>query len=132
MVTKDPALEGTASVDFTSVTGTYVGRIYVQGRAGNGSTSLSAQASEYTAGGIAVDVSPSGFIFGNGDFSTTIYSPDTPLTLYSVRLETGTLQVRDYEAVRGGLTVDVPVRSAFPTIGAITDSPATFNRGDGA
>jgi hypothetical protein len=133
-ISTDGTVAGGTSLTFTGVTGTFVADIALQGRA-LGSTTLTAQASGYDDGSLAVNVTPSGFRFASGptiDFSTTVSAPNTTLGVNSCRLNPTTLQFLEFLPVRGGLTVNVDVTSSNPSVGAITASPLVFTGGIGS
>ena len=126
-------MAGGDTVTFTNVTSTFVGTFFVQGRGSVGSsTTVTAQAPGYNDDTLPVTLQPSGFVFDSpGNFATTTFAANTTLFIGSVRLTPGTLTVAANQPVRGGLTVDVAVTSATPSVGVITTSPLTFVAGDG-
>jgi hypothetical protein len=122
-------LEGTTVVTFSNVTTTTVGTIYVQGRA-LGTTTVTVQASGYLDGSSTVTVNPSGFYLAISSFSTTTTAANSTVTIASAVLNPTTLNVGQQQELRGGLSsVNVPVTSSDPTIGAILGSPAVFSPG---
>jgi len=128
-VSTDPTTAGSASVSFPGVTGTFAGTVWVQGRS-FGNPTLNLTASGYLSGSAGVDVDESGFVSIYSSFTTTASSPDTPLDVRPARLDPATLNVAEYETVRGGLSVQVVVTSEPPGVGRIVDSPGVFNGGD--
>ncbi|MFO1428574.1 MAG: PKD domain-containing protein [Candidatus Competibacteraceae bacterium] len=128
-LSKDPRQEGGATVTFTGVTGTYVGTVYVQGRQ-EGSTTLKVQAVGYNDATSTITVGPSGFgLRGESSFSTTTFAANTVIQVEAYALNPGTLTLYDWQLVRPGLTVEVPVSSSAPAVGAITTSPVVFTGG---
>src|SRR5207247_2812087 len=73
----------------------------------------------------------SGFIICTpGNFTSTTLSNNTSLTIASVQLNPASLALQQYQAVRGGLSVNVPVTSSDTAVGTITTSPVVFGGGD--
>jgi hypothetical protein len=133
-VSTDGTAAGGSTVALTANPGTtFVGTVFVQGR-GFGDTTLTVQAPGYSSSSSAVTVQPSGFVFyncfGTCDFTTTSLSGDTPLYVMPAMLDPTFLNLQSQQAVRGGLTVSVPVTSGTPAVGTIVGSPAVFNPGD--
>ncbi|MFO1428573.1 MAG: PKD domain-containing protein [Candidatus Competibacteraceae bacterium] len=130
LVSKDGTVAGGTSVTFQGVTGTNVGTVYVQGLQ-RGSASLRIQAAGYNDANSTVTVTPSGFSYtAGGDFiSTNTFAANTNLSIQAVRLNPTMLDIAGGQAVRGGLTVNVPVTSSNPTVGTITTSPVVFTGG---
>ncbi|MGH2544395.1 MAG: hypothetical protein ACRDIB_16505, partial [Ardenticatenaceae bacterium] len=124
-ITANPAIEGGSTVTFPSVTGTFVGTLYIQGRA-EGSTTITVQATGYNDRIANVVVTPSGFEIATSSFSTTTFAANTNVTVRARRLATGTLAVSSVQAVRGGLTVEVELESSDTSVGTIT-SPVVFS-----
>ncbi len=119
----------------------FVGTVFVQGR-GLDDTTLTVQAPGYSNATSAITVQPSGVVlasvqppnqfalsrlFGPCDFTTTTSSGDTVLSVIPAMLDPTFLNFQSEQAVRGGLTVSVPVTSATPAVGTIVGSPAVFS-----
>jgi hypothetical protein len=124
-----PTVEGSNTVTFTNVISTSVGTVLVQGRAANGTTSITAQAPGFADGVMTVTAQPSGFIFNTGNFTTTAAANPVNISIAPARLNATTLNVEQVQPVRGGFTVDVPVTAATQTgsnVGTITTSPVRF------
>ncbi|HXZ78760.1 MAG TPA: choice-of-anchor D domain-containing protein [Terriglobales bacterium] len=108
---------------------------YIQALAPSGTVQLTVTAPGYTSAVTTVTLTPSGFVLtsptGQGqDFSTSVLSADTALTVSAQRLDNA-LNVVPGPAprVRGGLTVSVPIKSADTSKGTILGSscsPAPF------
>jgi hypothetical protein len=128
-ITKDGTVVGGTSLTFTNVTTTTVGTIVVQGR-GLGNTTVVVTAPGYTNGVSNVTVDPSGFILNMGNITTTAGAVNTTLRVDAARLTPGTLTYVTSQALRGGMTVNVPVSSSNTAAGTIVGSPAVFNPGD--
>jgi uncharacterized repeat protein (TIGR01451 family) len=129
-ITTDGTLAGGTTVTFTNVTSTFAGSLFVQGRVSSGTTSLTVQAPGYADGVVPVTAQPSGFIINTGDFATTAGAGNTTIQILSAALNPATLNAQFFQAVRGGLSVNVPVTAADltggPGVGTITTSPLTF------
>ena len=124
-------VEGSSTVTFTNVTTASVGSIFVQGRAASGTTTITAQAPGYADAVLTVTTQPSGFIINSpGNFSTTTTSGNTTIQIFSVRLNATTRNSDGTQAVRGGLTVNVPLtatdQTGGPGVGTITTNPVVF------
>ena len=127
-VTRDGTVAGATSVTFTNVTSTFVGQIYVQGRA-HGTTTLTVEAAGYNDGTSNVTVDPSGFVLNSNDITTNTFAANTTIRVDAARLNPTTLAWVSTQELRGGLTVNVPVTSSNTAVGTI-DSPATIAGGD--
>jgi hypothetical protein len=121
-VSNDAALAGTDTIVFEGVSSTFVGTIYVQGRA-IGSTTVTAQAEGYNPRSASVQVQPSGFILNTSSFTTNTFQANTSIQVLPAILNPTTLQYAGNQPVRGGLTVNVPVTSSDDNVGVITTSP---------
>ncbi len=130
-VTKDGNIAGGTSLTFTNVTTTFVGTIFIQGL-GLGTTTVTVQAPGYSDGTSNVTVDPSGFILNMSDFTTNTFAANTTLRVDAARLNPATLNYAQSQAVRGGLTVNVPVTSSDTNVGTMVGSPAVFAGGDAA
>jgi hypothetical protein len=128
-VTRDGSVAGGTSVTFTNVTGTFVGTLYVQGRA-LGTTTLTVEAAGYNDGTSNVTVDPSGFVLNMNDITTNIFAANTSVRVDAARLNPATLAWVTTQELRGGLTVSVPVTSSNTAVGTIVGSPAEFAGGD--
>ncbi len=122
---------GGTTLSFNNVTTTSVGTFYVSGLA-LGSTLITVQAPGYADDTSTVTVQPSGFANSSpgANFSTTALSTNTLFRVQPAQLNPTTLNVATFQALRPGLTVDVPVTSSDPSVGGITVSPLTFVGGD--
>ncbi len=105
---------------------------YVQALAGSGNALLEAAAPGYTTETITIALQPSGFYITTGDFSTTTFEGDRPVSVSAARLDPQTLTVAQAQALRGSLSspVSVTMTSSDPAVGAIVDSPAILAGGD--
>jgi hypothetical protein len=116
----DPSIAGSDTVVFENVTTTSVGTVYVHGR-GLGSTSLVAEAGGYATSTNTAVVDPSGFVTFTGDFGTSVGGQNANISVFPVRLDPSTLHYAATQAIRGGLSVQVPVTSSNPGIGTATE-----------
>ncbi len=128
-ITKDGTVEGGTTLTFTNVTSTSGNTIFVQGRA-IGTTTLTVQAPGYNTATSQITVDPSGFVLNAGNISTTTFSANTSVRVDAARLTPGTLNYSTTQALRGGLTVQVPIASSNTAVGTITTSPLLFQAGD--
>jgi hypothetical protein len=135
-VSTDGTVAGGSTATLTATPGTtFVGTVFVQGR-GLGATTLTVQGTGYSTSSSPITVQPSGFVFyyctvlGSCDFTTTTSSDATPLYVMPAMLDPTFLNFQSQQAVRGGLTVSVPVTSGTPAVGTIVGSPAIFNPGE--
>jgi hypothetical protein len=130
-VTRDGSVAGGTSVTFTNVTGTFVGQLYVQGRA-VGTTTLTVEAAGYNDGTSQVTIDPSGFVLNMNDITTNTFAANTTVRIDAARLNPATLAWVTTQELRGGLAanVPVPVTSSNTAVGTIVGSPALFAGGD--
>jgi len=129
LLSTNPAAAGSSSVTFTNVSGTSVGTVYVQGL-GLGSVAITAQTAGYNDGSGSVVVGPSGFVvYPTGNFTTSATAGNTNIQIAPARLDPGTLNYSGTQALRGGLTVSVPVTSSNSAVGVIVTSPVVFSGG---
>jgi hypothetical protein len=118
---------GTTSITFPAVANMNTLTFYVQGMA-EGATTITAQAAGFNDREWTVTIRPAGFSLVSSDFSTTTFSNNTDIYVYSYYLSTnGNLE--SPQEVRGGLTVEVPVTSGNTATGTITVSPLVFTAG---
>jgi len=102
---------------------------YVYGLTNSGSATYTVSASGYQSTPGTVNFVPSAFIlrttFGIGQpFQIPCCASNADLSIESIRLDNSTAQ-----AVRGGITVNVPVVSSNTGVGTITTSPVVFTGG---
>lgn len=100
----------------------------VQGLAEGGATTLTVSAPGYAPLTYTVEVDPSGFVIyqPSSDFTTNAIAANTAVRISAVRLVRGTNAYANYQEVRGGLTVPVPVTSSNTAVGVITVSPVNM------
>lgn len=130
---------GSRCVTLDNVTGTYAGRIWVQG-IDQGEAILSATADSYNAVSDSIAVWPSGFVewyYSASSHNTTTFSSATLLSIQAVVLYPDYSGQNAFwwntpyaiQAVRAGLTVQVPVLSSNTSVGIISNSPLVFTGG---
>lgn len=131
-ISKDAQIEGSQSVTFTGVTDTNARTIYVQGRSLGGAT-LTATAGGYKNKVSSATVKPSGFlILSPASIVTTVSTGAKPVNVYSSRLNETTMMRETDQAVRGGLTVTVPIVSSNTGVGTLSVAPLVFTGGQGS
>jgi hypothetical protein len=123
---------GSTSITFTGVTNTNSLTFWVQGLDEGATTSMTAKAAGYNDRTAAVSVTASGFlIWSPGNFSTTTLSNNTTISILAWRLDANG-NIASNQELRAGMSVEVPVTSSDPAVGAITSSPLTFTGGGGS
>lgn len=122
-LTAAPALEGSGSITLHGARsgGT---SYYMQGRS-VGQTTLTFSSPGYTSASETVFVSPSGFVLTSPSIITNKYAANTSISMKSARLGS-TLAFAEYQNLRGGLSVSIPVSSSDPGVGVVTVSPAVM------
>lgn len=150
LLSTDPTVIGTASVSATIPPGwsSISTPIYAQAQNQNtqnpAPVTLTASAPQFDSGTLQVPILPSGFIEDTGciasgnNFSTTLLSGDTTVSVFAVPLNATTLNYDSYyycsptpEQLNPGVgPITINVTSSIPGTGTITSSPLTFNTGD--
>lgn len=122
-VTSSPGIEGSGTVTLTGASNG--SQYYLQGRnTGATTVTLSSPGYQPTSYGVAVD--PSGFLMTRPNIVANKYAANSGVMIQSARLVTGTLKFAEFQSVRGGMTVNVPVWTSDPAVGVITNSPVAF------
>ncbi|MEN6521880.1 MAG: hypothetical protein ABFD46_12110 [Armatimonadota bacterium] len=126
-VTTDPAVEGTASITFSSVGNSNSKVFYVQGRS-LGTAKLTVSALGYNSVEKTITVNPSGFvIYSPGNFSTTTFASNTSIDIRPVMLNASTLAYASPQNLRGGMAdITVPVSTSNTDVGVLTASSVTI------
>ena len=124
VVSKIPTEAGSGTQIFNGVTSSFAGTFYIQGLS-VGSTTVTISAPGYATQVSTVDVTPSGFYFTSSSFSTTSFSANRSVGLRTARLNPLNNNFAAHQAVRGGLTVEVPLTSSDTNVGTIS-SPLSF------
>ncbi len=131
----DPTALGTASINVVVPQGAVLlPTYYVQGFASSGAVNLSVSAPGYAAATEQIALAPSGFVIAGPsgtpgeNFSTTTISSASNVQLMLMQLTSG-LQPQTTGALRGGLSVSVPVTNSNTSVGTITNGPAVFQAG---
>ena len=133
---------GGSCITLESVSSTNAGQIWLQGIE-QGAATLSATANSYNTASVAVNVWPSGFVeyyYSQSQLNSTTFSANIGLSVRSAMLypdDAGYAEIYwntpfAYQALRAGLTVEVPVTSSNPSVGVITESPLIFIGGQGS
>ncbi len=121
---------GSAAISFANVTTTSCMTFYVQGES-IGTAAINVAATGYN-GYATATVDPSGFGFSSAPtFSTTTFSANTTLTLYTLILNPGSLTEYTYNLPLNPGTgpFTVAITSSNTSVGTITSSPVTFAAG---
>jgi len=123
---------GVSSLTFTNVANNGGQGFNIQGQA-QGTTTVTVSAPGFNINTFTVNVYPSGFIFSgnNESFTTTTFSANTTLTIYTAVLNPGTLTLYNYNLpINPGVgPFAVPVTSSNTSVGTITSSPLMFTSG---
>jgi hypothetical protein len=128
-LTQNGTLDGSGTITLTNVSSLNAGSFFVQGRA-LGTATLTAQATGYNSGTSTVTVNPSGFIINSpASITTTTGAVNTNVQVTPARLDPITLNWSANQALRGGLSVNVPVESSNTAVGTITISPVVVGTG---
>jgi hypothetical protein len=109
---------------------------YVHGLGGTGSVTYTASAPGYESGSGKVTLAPSGFLFarsgvGTPALRTTRGAGRSEMCVIAALLDQS-LNYAGPQAVAGGLSVRIDVRSSNPSVGRITASPLTIEGGSAA
>jgi hypothetical protein len=100
--------------------------VFLQGML-QGTTQVTVSAPGYATNTQTITVDPSGFIINAPNtINTTAGAANTTVQITASRLLPGTFAWQENEAVRAGVTVQVPVTSSNAAAGVITVSPLTF------
>ena len=135
VLSTNPATFGSA----TAIAKTNAGVFYVQGLSA-GTTTLTMASTGYTTSSTTITVLPSGVVFGASSpysFSTTAFSPATPLALYLAAFNATTGVVVQtcapgYCTLNPGAGLTATVISSNLNTGTITTSAVTFAGGSSA
>jgi hypothetical protein len=134
LLSTNAATVGSASITLQVNAGSRnIPTFYIQALAGSGTVQIIASAPGYATDTSTITLKPSGFYIPRGDFTTNTFAANSDLYIQVACLDSN-LNVVTYqyqEAVRGGLTVNVPVTSSNTTVGTITTSPVVFTGGAG-
>ncbi len=134
LLSTTPTGVGATSISLTVEAGRTISpEFYVYGLASTGTVSYNATAAGYSSGSANVTLAPSGFVIaGSGiasnAFTITSQAANQSLEVYAVYLDAGGFFVGS-QAVRGGLTVNVPITSSNNALGTIIVSPLTYTGG---
>lgn len=122
-ISADPALEGSGSI---TINGANNGKkYYIQGR-GVGTTTLTISAPGYQSATDTIIVRPSGFVLSSSNITTNKYATNSTVAISSAMLAPDTLKVSQYQNLRGGLSVNVPLSVSDSCVGVVTPNPAVM------
>jgi hypothetical protein len=117
---------GITTLVIPNVANTSTRTLFLQGML-QGTTQVTLSAPGYATNTQTVTVDPSGFIINSpSSINTTAGAANSSLQITPARLLPGTFQWQENEAVRAGLSVQVPVTSSNTTTGVIAVSPLSF------
>lgn len=124
-ISTDPALEGSGSI---TINGAKNGSTsyYVQGR-NIGTTTLTISSPGYKSATETITVAPSGFVLGSSSITTNKYASNTIITIKSARLNPDSLEISEYQNLRGGLSINVPISTSDPTVGVAAPSSVAIS-----
>ncbi|HKE42925.1 MAG TPA: Calx-beta domain-containing protein [Steroidobacteraceae bacterium] len=102
-------------------------QFFLQSLVATGSVTLTASAPGYATDTSIVTLTPSGFIINSPSLiNTNTFAANSTVQITAARLAAGTLMFNANQAVRPGVTVQVPVTSSDTNVGTITVSPVSF------
>ncbi|WP_395339910.1 PKD domain-containing protein [Ningiella sp. W23] len=131
LLAQNPTDAGSTSITVTANAGSSsVPVFYVQGLASSGSATITATADSYTASTSTITLVQSGAIINSpSSISTTPFSSNSTVSLRLYRLQAdGTLST--IQALRGGISVSVPITSSDTSVGVLTATTADFTGGE--
>lgn len=128
-----PGDPGTAQISVRILEGlTTVSGIFVRGLASTGSAQITATATGYSTGLATIPLAPSGFVLagpnGIGSAFSTPQGATTQLTVSSARLDQS-LNFVELQAIRGDLSVQVPISNTTPSVGTVTPQLVSISGG---
>jgi hypothetical protein len=138
LLSTSPTTVGSASITLQLTGGSAsVPAFYVQGRnfsgAGAITATLTASAAGYSDGIATLSLYPTGLTYFTATLNTTTFSSPTPLTVYLVMLQPGTLNYYTHGYPLGpqapGAAVPVSVTSTNTSVGTVTGGPASIPAG---
>jgi hypothetical protein len=136
LLSLSPGTLGTASVELVVPAGqTMLPTFYVQAVGASGTAQITASGGSYTAGTGNVTITPSALLLAgpegiNGSgFTTTSISPNSSLKLSVYRLDPLYNPIAAGQ-LRGGIQIQVTVKTDSSWVGSIVGSPATLVGGD--
>jgi hypothetical protein len=120
---------GTSSVTLNIAAGTQTVGAYVQGLAGSGTVTMTANAPGYISTTSTVTLGPSGFVMlgpGSASSYTTIQGATSTLTVYP-NLLNSSLVPQTSQQIRAGYSVTLNVTDSNTAAGTISGSPLVFS-----
>ena len=126
-----PNNAGSASITLTVNAGSNsVPAFYIHGLASSGSTTITATADGYTAGTTTVTLAQSGAIIQSpSSISTTPFSNDSLIRI-SLYLLQSDGRISRAQALRGGLSVSLPITSSDISVGVLSEANVDFVGGE--
>ncbi len=120
---------GTSSITVNIAAGTQTVGAYVQGLAGGGTVTMTANAPGYISTTSTITLGPSGFVLlgpGSASSFSTIQGATSNLTVYPNLLDSSFNPVTPQQ-LRAGYSVSLNVTDSNPTAGTISGSPLLFS-----
>ena len=119
----DPTQEGSKIITLSGASGKT--KYYIQGRK-IGTTVITKSAPGYSSATDTVTVNPSGFMFSSPDITTNDYAANTQVSVGSAMLKPDTLKRVEYQPLRAGLNISVPISSSDINVGTVAPSAIGF------
>jgi hypothetical protein len=122
---------GTATVTFTTTSGSGM-NILVQGQSA-GTSTITVSAPGYTASTGTITVLPSGFVmyYGAPPFTTTTFSSQSSISVYTATLSNGSLNLQGIGLpLNPGVTATVAITDSMPSVGSISPATLVFSNND--
>ncbi len=133
LLSTDDQTTGSASITRTvAASQTAIPIFYVQALDRTGTVDIVATAPGLADGRFTVTLAPSGFVYASGSTSniaTTTASNPTRRLVQPARLSSSTNNFSQFQNLRPGLTVSVPIVSTETTVGVANPSTLVFTRG---
>ena len=132
LLSPDATTAGTASIVVNVPEGQQGFVYYGQGIGSSGSVRIDVSAAGFGSASTTATLVPSGFFsdIPGGDFTTSQLALNTPIRVCVGALDPVSLNLASYGTLRAGVSVDVTMTSSNTAVGAIVNSPYTFNGAD--
>ena len=125
LLSSNATAAGAETLVIPAVANTANRTVYVQGTA-TGATVVTASASGYADGTLAVNVTPSGFVFYQTTDPESVSGTPAGLLVCTPAGSTTRGAWQAFQETRGGATFEVPVTSSNVAVGTIVTSPLVF------
>lgn len=127
LLSTSPTVAGSSSIDVAISPGSsFITTFQVQALDKTGSVAINYTAPGYANATTTVNLSPSGFAFLTGSFTTTSFSPNSNLDIRPWLLTAGTLTITSNQSLRAGIApVQVAISSDNTAIGTVVNSGGT-------